>query len=40
MARMLDDAGFELGAADVDCRRPFVERARKSLAVWRALRAW
>jgi hypothetical protein len=40
MARLLDDAGFELGAANPDNRRPYVERARKSLAVWRALRAW
>jgi hypothetical protein len=40
MARLLDDCGFELGAATARHRRPYVERARKSLVVWRALLAW
>jgi hypothetical protein len=40
MARLLDECGFELRAAGASNRRPYVERARDALAVWRTLRAW
>lgn len=40
MAQLLDECGFALRGAKAKNRRSLVERARKSLAVWRALRAW
>jgi hypothetical protein len=43
MARVLDDCGVSL-AAEVDGTRDYqrrsVERAQRSLAMWKALRAW
>jgi HPt (histidine-containing phosphotransfer) domain-containing protein len=43
MARHLDECGFELATELADGRRNeyvLVERARKCLDVWRALRDW